>query len=266
MSGNEAQRSEMAMDRRMALGAMGVAGTAMLASQAWAQDRDSDGLARGGRGALDAAALGWDSASRRYTLPELRYAYDALEPHIDAETMRIHHSKHHQGYVNGLNRALDELAKIRRGEGDKGLIKHWQREMSFHAGGHFNHSLFWLVMAPPDSGMSGRPSLDLLAHIRRDFGSFEAMMEQFKAAAGAVEASGWAWLVFEPNAGQLLITQMEKQQNMFPNGARPLLGVDVWEHAYYLRYQNRRSDYIEAFTKLINWPMVDELFAQAVEG
>lgn len=258
--------ADLALDRRAALAAMGVAGAALMAAPAKAQQRDREGLARGGRGALDAAALGWDEQARRYALPQLRYAYDALEPHIDAETMRIHHTKHHQGYVNGLNKALDELAKIRRGEGDKSLLKHWQRELSFNAGGHINHSIFWLVMAPPDGDLSGRPSMDLLAHIRRDFGSLESMMEQFKAAANSVEASGWAWLIFEPNAGQLLITQMEKQQNLYITGARPLLGVDVWEHAYYLNYQNRRSEYVDAFARVINWPMVDELFAQAISA
>ncbi|TVQ60037.1 MAG: superoxide dismutase [Phycisphaerales bacterium] len=242
---------------------MGALGAAAFAPRALAQVNETDrALAQGGRGIISARDLGWDPEARRYILPELRYAYDALEPHIDAATMEIHHSRHHAGYVSGLNKALDELAKIRKGEGDAGLIKHWSREVSFHGGGHVNHTLFWLTMGPKDF-IAESPSLELLAHMERDFGSMNGFWTHFEAAANAVEGSGWAWLVYEPNAGRLLITQMEKQQDLWMTGAAPLLGVDVWEHAYYLRYQNRRGDYVKAFRNVVNWAMVDELFAIA---
>lgn len=251
-----------AINRREALTALSALGLGALASSALAQAPQQGGMAAGGRGHLTPEMLGWDPAAKQYVLPKLKYPYDALEPHIDAQTMEIHHSKHHQGYVNGLNKAMAELDKIRRGEGDKSLIKHWSREVAFHGGGHVNHSLFWLCMAP--EGWGGKnPSLDLASHISRDFGSFEAFIEHFAAAAGAVEGSGWAWLMYDFVSGRLIITQMEKQQNLSMTGAAPLLGIDVWEHAYYLKYQNKRADYVKAWFNVVNWAMVDELFALA---
>lgn len=259
---NADTRSHTTMPRRDAMLALGALGAAAFAPGALARQADDKSLAQGGRGMLSAKDLGWDPDAKKYVLPRLRYAYDALEPHIDAATMEIHYSRHHAAYVNGLNKALDELAKIRAGEGDAALIKHWSREVAFHGGGHANHTLFWLCMGPPEL-IPQRPSLELLAHIERDFGSFDAFSKHFQAAANAVEGSGWAWLVFDPASGRLLVTQMEKQQNLWMTGTSPLLGVDVWEHAYYLRYQNRRADYVKAFMNVINWAMVDELFAMA---
>ncbi len=212
---------------------------------------------------LSPAELGWDAAKREYTLPPLPYAYDALEPHLDAATMEIHHSKHHAGYVKGLNNALAKLAEIRAGAGDASLIKHWSRELSFHGSGHVNHSLFWTVMAPTAQGAGGEPGGPLATAIARDFGSFAAFVTHFNAAANAVEGSGWAWLVHEPTADQLMVIQGEKQQDLMLTGVTPLLGVDVWEHAYYLRYQNRRADYVKAFMNVINWKRVAENFASA---
>lgn len=209
------------------------------------------------QGLLTPSELGWDAAKGEYTLPALSYAYDALEPHLDAQTMEIHHSKHHAGYVKGLNNALAKLADIRSGAGDVALIKHWSRELSFHGAGHVNHSLFWVTMAPTSGGGGGEPTGPLADAITRDFGSFAAFSTHFQAAANAVEGSGWAWLVHEPTADRLLILQGEKQQDMMLTGSTPLLGVDVWEHAYYLRYQNKRADYVKAFMNVINWPRVD---------
>jgi len=257
--------STPAMNRRDALAALSALGLGAVASSALAQEArppSPDGFAAGGRGHLTAEMLGWDANAKQYVLPKLRYAYDALEPHLDAQTMEIHHSKHHASYVAGLNKALSELAKIRDGSGDAGLIKHWSREVAFHGGGHVNHSLFWLTMAPEASRGKG-PSLDLAAHIDRDFGSFEKFVTHFQAAANAVEGSGWAWLMYDFVAGRLIVTQMEKQQNLYMTGAAPLLGVDVWEHAYYLKYQNKRADYVKAWFNVVNWAMVDELFALA---
>ncbi len=206
------------------------------------------------------ASEGWDANAREYTLPPLPYAYDALEPHLDEQTMRIHHDMHHAGYVRGANKALKELARIREGQADPGLIKHWSRELAFHASGHTNHTLFWNAMAAPDNGGGGRPDGDLAGAIDRDFGSFEQFVAHFKVASAKVEGSGWGWLVYQPLSQKLLVLQGEKQQDVTIWGSIPLLGVDVWEHAYYLRYQNRRAEYIDGFMKVISWTEVARRF------
>ena len=211
---------------------------------------------------LTADALGYDANKGEYTLPDLPYATDALEPAIDAQTMSIHHAKHHAGYVRGLNKALEMLHAIRWEKGDPGTIQHWERQLSFHAGGHVNHTLFWTAMAPAGKG-GGEPAGGLAEAIARDFGSFSKFSWQFQAAAKSVEGSGWGWLVYEPIAGRLMITQMQNQQQMMFAGAVPLLGVDVWEHAYYLRYQNRRADYLSAFMGVINWREIERRYAAA---
>jgi len=237
------------ISRRVALGALGTAGVAPFFAGSAAL-------------ASQTGALGWDQAAGRYTLPTLPYAYDALEPAIDQETMTIHHAKHHAGYVRGLNNAIAKLAEA-RDAGDTGLIKHWSRELAFHGSGHINHVLFWHGMAPVSDGGGGEPEGHLAMTIERDFGSFAKFVEHFKAASGAVEGSGWGWLVFEPTAGKLLVMQAEKHQDLTIWGAQPLLGVDVWEHAYYLRYQNRRSDYVDAFMSVVNWPEIAQRFDRA---
>ncbi|MBL8745324.1 MAG: superoxide dismutase [Phycisphaerae bacterium] len=206
------------------------------------------------------SVFGWDAAKGEYTLPKLPYPHDALEPHLDKATMEIHHSKHHQAYVSGLNKALAELKKA-RDAADFTLVKHWSREIAFHGGGHVNHCLFWATMAPPGPGVGGEPTGDLAAAITRDFGSFDAFSKHFQAAAAAVEGSGWAWLVHDHVARRLMIQQMEKQQNLLVTMVTPLLGCDVWEHAYYLRYQNKRADYVKAWMNVINWPVVEKMYA-----
>ncbi|MDA8346163.1 MAG: superoxide dismutase [Thermaerobacter sp.] len=195
----------------------------------------------------------------RYELPPLPYAYSALEPHIDEQTMHLHHDLHHKSYVDGLNKALDQLEAARQ-SGDFGLVKHWEREAAFHGSGHFLHSIFWQNMGP---GMGGEPTGELRSQIEKDFGSFEAFRKQFSAAAGAVEGSGWAMLVWEPNAGQLEVLTAEKHQNLTQWGVRPLLVLDVWEHAYYLKYQNKRPAYVEAFWNVVNWDDVTARLAKA---
>lgn len=260
-----AQTEDSPLSRRAALAALGAGGLGALAAAANAQPR----AGAGGRARDDdtrSRMPGWDEETGEFVLPDLPYPYDALEPHIDEQTMRIHHRRHHQGYVNGLNRALKELAKIRSGDGDAGLIKHWSRELAFHGGGHINHTLFWLCMAPEGRGGGGEPRGPLMEHIRRDFGSFDAFKAHFKAASGAVEASGWGWLVYDTVSGRLMVAQMEKQQDMLLTACVPLMGVDVWEHAYYLKYQNRRGDYVDAFMNVVNWPFVGRLFQQARAG
>ena len=185
-------------------------------------------------------------------LPALPYAAAALEPYIDKKTVKLHHDKHHAGYVKGLNAALDKLIEA-RAKGDFGLIKHWSREAAFHGSGHILHSLYWENMAPPQKkGCSGA----LLEAIKKDFGGQKPFEDQFKAAAKAVEASGWCVLVREPMAGKLMILQCEKHQDLAVWGAAPLLVCDLWEHAYYLKYQNRRAEYVENFMKIVNWKEV----------
>ena len=195
----------------------------------------------------------------RYELPPLPYAYDALEPHIDEATMRLHHDKHHKAYVDGLNKALDMLDAARQ-SGDFGLVKHWEREAAFHGSGHFLHAIFWENMGP---NKGGEPTGALKQQIDKDFGSFEGFKKQFTAAANAVEGSGWALLCWEPLGGQLEILTAEKHQNLTQWGVTPLLVLDVWEHAYYLKYQNNRAAYTQAFWNVINWDDVARRFAAA---
>lgn len=245
------------IDRRDALALLGATGIAAIVASAQAQPsgvRTSP--------AIPPAAFGWDAAGGVYTLPPLPYPADALEPHIDKETMLIHHGKHHAAYVAGLNKALTELRRAREAD-DFALVKHWSRELAFHGGGHINHCLFWITMAPPDAGGGGAPTGPLADAISRDFGSFDSFTKHFAAAANAVEGAGWAWLVYDHIARRLMIQQMEKQQNLLVTAVTPIIGCDVWEHAYYLRYQNRRADYVKAWFNVVNWRMVENLFAHA---
>ncbi len=193
-------------------------------------------------------AVGLDG---RYALPHLQYAYNAVEAAIDAETMEIHHTKHHQSYVTGLNGALDKLAEA-RAAGDFAMVEHWSRKVSFNAGGHFLHCIFWDCMGPAATTPPG----DLAAAIARDFGSQESMWAQFAAAAKAVEGSGWARLSLDMPSRRLLVLQGQNQNLLSTFAEIPLLVLDVWEHAYYLRYRNKRADYVDAFAKVIDWQRV----------
>ncbi len=192
----------------------------------------------------------------KHELPPLPYDPAALEPHIDAQTMTIHHGKHHLAYVNGLNKAEEELAKART-SGDYSLIQHWSRQAAFHGGGHWLHSMFWKVMAPPGKGGGGEPTGMLADAITESFGSFDAFKKQFSAAAGAVEGSGWALLHYRRDDRRLIVLQAENQQKLSAWGSTPILGIDVWEHAYYLKYQNRRPDYVAAWWNVVNWGQVE---------
>lgn len=246
-----------------ALGAIGLGGLALssLTSIAGAAEQPAGGGGpAGGAPKGEASPFGWDDAKREFVLPPLPYAPDALEPHIDAETMTIHHGQHHAAYVKGLNTALAKLAEIREGKGDAALTKHWTREFAFHAGGHFNHCLLWMTLAGPKAGGGGQPTGNLAKAIDRDFGSFAKFSDQFMAATLSVEGSGWGWLVYSPTSRTLVVTQGEKQQNMFGSCLTPIMGCDVWEHAYYLKYRSKRKDYIEAFMNVVNWPKVGEIY------
>ena len=184
-----------------------------------------------------------------HELPPLPYDYNALEPHIDEQTMKLHHDIHHLGYVKGLNNAETKLAEARE-SGDYGLVKHWEREAAFHGAGHYLHCIFWENMGPNGGG---EPSGALADAINRDFGSFDKFMAQFKAAGGAVEGSGWVLLVQNNESKKLDILTAEKHQNLTQWVVSPLLVCDVWEHAYYLNYQNKRAAYLDAFANVINW-------------
>mgnify|MGYP005853601771 CR=1 FL=1 len=198
----------------------------------------------------------------KHELPPLPYDYDALEPHIDGQTMRLHHDIHHKGYVDGLNKAEEKLAEARAG-GDFALVKHWEREAAFHGSGHFLHAIFWPNMAPAGNGGGGEPTGALAEQIKKDFGSFDAFQAQFSAAAGAVEGSGWGILAWQPAGKQLVVLQAEKHQNLTQWGVIPLLVLDVWEHAYYLKYQNKRGDYVKAWWNVVNWGDVAARFEAA---
>ena len=196
-----------------------------------------------------------------HTLPALPYAHDALEPHIDAQTMEIHHGKHHQGYVNNLNAALEGLGDLADMDVHELLsnldqVPEDKRQAVINnGGGHANHSLFWSIMSP-NGGDFGGPIADAIAST---FGSHEAAREQFGTAAATRFGSGWAWLVLGDSGLEIYSTA--NQDSPIMQGHIPLLGLDVWEHAYYLNYQNRRPDYIEAWTNVINWARVNELYA-----
>ncbi|CAJ1774902.1 superoxide dismutase [Aeromonas sp. 82P] len=202
-----------------------------------------------------------------HTLPALNYAYDALEPHIDALTMEIHHSRHHQTYINNLNAALEgapELAALPVEE----LLRRFdtlpatlQGAVRNHGGGHANHSLFWLVMSPQGGG---EPGGELALAIERELGGFDAFKQAFTQAALSRFGSGWAWLVLD-KAGRLQVESSANQDSPLMHGHTPILGLDVWEHAYYLKYQNKRPDYIAAFYQVVDWAEVARRY-QAVRG
>ena len=204
-----------------------------------------------------------------FTLPDLPYAYDALEPYIDARTMEIHHTKHHQGYTNNLNAALrgtdyegmgDDIASILHSAGKAAEVTPIPAALRNNGGGFANHCLFWSVMG---AGCGGDPTGDLAVAIGRDFGSVKAFRALFEKAAATRFGSGWAWLVYDPVGARLEVYSTANQDSPYMGGHVPLLGLDVWEHAYYLKYQNRRPEYISAFWHVVNWAAVADLYAAA---
>lgn len=197
-----------------------------------------------------------------YTLPKLPYAYNALEPYIDEETMKLHHDKHHQSYVDGLNKAEQKLVEARN-TGDLSLVKHWEKELAFHGSGHILHTLYWDNLSP---NSSKHPQGSICGAIDKDFSSFESFKAQFSKVAETVEGSGWAILGYNPMFKKLVILACEKHQNLTQWGIIPILVIDVWEHAYYLKYQNKRADYITAFWNIINWDVVEKRFNSAIQS
>ncbi|MCZ6574549.1 MAG: superoxide dismutase [Planctomycetota bacterium] len=201
-----------------------------------------------------------------YELPPLPYSHDALEPHIDTQTMQIHHGKHHNAYVTNLNKALEGHAALAE-QSIEALVSNLSTvpedirgAVRNNGGGHANHSLFWTVMAP---GKGGAPTGTLAEKIDATFGGFEAFKEQFAKAGATRFGSGWAWLSLE-GGGNLVVESTPNQDSPLTEGRTPLLGLDVWEHAYYLNYQNRRPDYIAAFWNLVDWDAVNGRYTAAV--
>ncbi|MBM6620830.1 superoxide dismutase [Micrococcaceae bacterium RIT802] len=198
----------------------------------------------------------------KYELPELPYDYAALEPNISARIMELHHSKHHQAYVTGANTALEKMAEA-RDKGDAAGAAKLSKDLQFNLGGHVNHSIFWNNLSPEGGD---KPEGELAAAIDDAFGSFDAFRDHFTSAATTIQGSGWAILAYEPLGGNIVIEQMYDQQNGAPVATTPLLMLDMWEHAFYLDYQNVKADYVKAFWNIVNWADVSARFAAARTG
>lgn len=200
-------------------------------------------------------------------LPPLPYAYDALEPYIDAETMRLHHQKHHAAYIAGLSKAVEQFPRLAEMSLEEllsslGKVPEAVRKVvQNHGGGHYNHWLFWQCLAP---NSPAAPEGELARALARDFGSFESFKEAFSKQAMGVFGSGWAWLVLE--GGKLKVESTPNQDTPLSSGKKPLLGLDVWEHAYYLKYQWRRAEYVASFWHVVNWPFIAQRYLQLVHG
>ncbi|GBD39510.1 Superoxide dismutase [Mn] [bacterium HR37] len=200
-----------------------------------------------------------------HQLPPLPYSYDALEPHIDALTMEIHHTKHHQAYVNNLNAALEKYPELQDKSVEE-LLKDLnsipediRTAVRNNGGGHLNHSMFWLMMSPKGGG---EPTGELAEAIKNNFGSFANFKDLFSKTAVGHFGSGWAWLCVDKD-GKLVVLSTPNQDNPISNGLKPILGLDVWEHAYYLKYQNRRADYVAAWWNVVNWEQIAKNYAEA---
>eukprot|EP00271_Cylindrocystis_brebissonii_P011518 TRINITY_DN29360_c0_g1_i1.p1 TRINITY_DN29360_c0_g1~~TRINITY_DN29360_c0_g1_i1.p1 ORF type:complete len:231 (-),score=35.02 TRINITY_DN29360_c0_g1_i1:319-1011(-) len=207
---------------------------------------------------LSSAAVGGKRFASKFTLPELPYAYNALEPHISGQIMEIHHSKHHQAYVTGLNKALESLEE-KEGTKDVGGQIALQPALRFNGGGHINHSIFWKNLAPVSEGGGEPPQGALASAIERDFHSLDAFIKKASAAGAGVQGSGWVWLG-ATESGHLVIETTANQDPLVTKGLTPLLGIDVWEHAYYLQYKNVRPDYLSNIWKVVNWKDVADRY------
>ena len=200
--------------------------------------------------------------AEKFVLPDLPYDFAALEPHISGRIMELHHDKHHNTYVTAANKALESMEEA-RANGDAAGAAKLSKDLQFNLGGHINHSIFWKNMSP-DGG--DKPTGDLASAIDDAFGSFDNFQAQFTAVATTIQGSGWAILAYEPIAGNLVIEQMYDQQNGVPVATIPLLQLDMWEHAFYLDYQNVKADYVKAFWNIVNWADVAERFEKARGG
>jgi superoxide dismutase, Fe-Mn family len=197
-----------------------------------------------------------------YTLPDLKYDYGELEPHLSAKILQLHHDKHHLAYVNGANDTLEKLAEARKA-GSFAAINALEKSLAFHISGHKLHSVLWTNMSPKGGGL---PTGEIKGLIETDFGGYEGFQKQFNAASLGVQGSGWGVLSWEPLAGKLIVQQVYDHQSEQAQGAVPLLVCDVWEHAYYLQYENRRAEWVNAFWAVVNWNDVNRRLTEAKQG
>ena len=205
---------------------------------------------------------GQGQTSDQYTLPALPYELNALEPVISAEIMNLHYNKHHQTYVTNLNKAVVDYCKAEE-KGDLPTMIALQKAIKFNGGGHVNHSIFWTNLAPKNQGGGTPPTGKLLDAINRDFGSLDKLIEQMNAKTLAIQGSGWGWLGFNKVKAQLELATCDNQDPLSTQGLIPLLGLDVWEHAYYLQYKNVRADYLKKIWEVVNWKNVSDRYAAA---
>ncbi|HSX10649.1 MAG TPA: superoxide dismutase [Chlamydiales bacterium] len=198
-----------------------------------------------------------------YQLPELPYSFDALEPVISAEIMELHYTKHHKGYVTNLNAALEKYHEAET-KNDVAQMIALQSAVKFNGGGHINHSIFWTILAPISKGGGGAPKGELAKMIDHNFTSFDAFKEKFNAATVGVQGSGWGWLGYNKALKRLEIAVCSNQDPLSTHGLVPIMGIDVWEHAYYLQYKNVRADYVKNIWQIFNWKHIEERFAKAI--
>ncbi len=199
---------------------------------------------------------------QQYKLPQLPYDFSALEPVINSEIMSLHYNKHHQTYVNNLNKALQEYYEVQQKNDIASMIA-LQSAIKFNGGGHINHSIFWTNLAPKDEGGGIPPENDLASAIQKDFGSLQNLIDHLSNKAIAIQGSGWCWLGYNKIYNRLEIATCDNQDPLTTKGLVPLLGIDVWEHAYYLQYKNVRADYVKAIWNIINWKNITERYQQA---
>ncbi len=235
-------------------GGFGLLLSETLTQRAAAQE-EAHGHSPGGPIAISLAAS--VAHGGHYALPPLQYDYEALEPSIDAETMRLHHDKHHAAYVKGANDALAKLADTREGKLDPSTLSDLTEKLTFNLSGHLLHSVFWAILG----GKEREPAGTLAVDIAKDFGSFAKFKEHFSAVATQVQGNGWGVLAYEPISNRLIVLQARNHQLSVAWNAIPLFVIDVWEHAYYLKYKNVRADYIKAFWNVANWSAVDQWYA-----
>lgn len=203
-----------------------------------------------------------NQGTQQYQLPPLPYDFNALEPVISAEIMTLHYTKHHQTYVNNLNQALEKYAEAQQKNELQTMIA-LQSAIKFNGGGHVNHSIFWTNLAPQNKGGGTAPTGELANAINKEFGSLQNFTDLLSTKATAIQGSGWGWLGFNKANGHLEVVTCDNQDPLSTKGLVPLLGIDVWEHAYYLQYKNVRADYVKAIWKIINWQNVAERYKQA---
>lgn len=203
-----------------------------------------------------------DFQKKEYVLPPLSYDLGDLEPFISQEIMTLHYTKHHQAYINNLNKAMEQLEKAEK-EGNLTTVTQLLSAIKFNGGGHLNHSIFWTNLAPKEQGGGTPPTGPLANAIINTFGSLQKLIEQLSALAIGLQGSGWAWLAYEKQNDRLVLTTCDNQDPVSSKGLVPLLGIDVWEHAYYLQYKNVRADYVKAIWEVVSWNNVSERFISA---